>query len=371
MKHISMAVTNDLVTDQRVGKVCNSLANMGFDISLTGRVLPWSLPLKPKNYKQHRMRLLFHKGPFFYAEFNIRLFFRFLIEKNNLIISNDLDTLPACRLVSFLKRIPIVYDSHEFYTETPELVSRPAIRAIWLRIERLIFPGLKWVFTVNESIAEAYRLRYGVRVRVVKNVPLFNAPAEMLSTKEIGLPSQLPVVLLQGAGINIDRGAEELVEAMTYVKNAQLLIVGSGDVMEKLKQMRVEMNLAEKITIIDRVPYEHLRRITASATLGVTLDKDTNPNYRFSLPNKLFDYIQSGVPVLASRLPEIEKVITTYDVGCFIESHAPRHIAAKIDEIVTDTGQLSSWKSHCLEAARELCWEKQEPELKAVYGQFA
>lgn len=370
MRHVSIAVTNDLVSDQRVDKVCHTLTNLGFRVSLTGRKLHSSPSLSFRPYHCHRMHLVNMKGPLFYAEFNFRLFFRLLFEKNDLIIANDLDTLPACRLVSILKRIPITYDSHEFYTETPELISRPSTRAVWLWFEKLIFPHLKWVFTVNESIALAYEERYGVKVSVVKNMPRFNPPAPKIALREIGLPSDLPLLLLQGAGINIDRGAEELLLAMQYIDCAQLLIVGNGDVIEKLKSMREKMELDSKVTILPRIPYDRLRQITATATIGITIDKDTNPNYRFSLPNKLFDYIQAGTPVLASRLPEVEKVVSEYNVGGFINSHDPKHIAERIKEIINDKTQLNLWRNNCLLAAKKLNWEAQEPELIKVYEQF-
>ncbi|HAQ64709.1 MAG TPA: glycosyltransferase [Bacteroidales bacterium] len=370
MKHVSIAVTNDLISDQRVDKVCNTLTKLGFYVSLTGRKLTSSPTLDSRPYHCHRMWLVNVKGPFFYAEFNIRLFIRLLFTKYDLLIANDLDTLPACRLVSILKRIPIVYDSHEFYTETPELISRPMIRAVWLRIEKMIFPHLKWVFTVNESIALAYEKRYGVKVRIVKNMPRFRPPADPITHREIGLPSELPIVLLQGAGINIERGAEELVSAMQYIDCAQLLIIGNGDVIEKLKSMREEMRLQSKVTIFPRTPYERLRQITATAIIGITIDKDTNPNYRFSLPNKLFDYIQAGTPVLASRLPEVEKVVAEYNVGGFIESHDPKHIADRITAMINDKAQLAIWKNNCLIAAETLNWEAQELELIKVYEQF-
>lgn len=365
-----MAVTNDLVSDQRVDKVCNTLLRMGFSVTLIGRLLPWSLPMPPRQYHSQRMKLWFRKGPFFYAEFNIRLFFRLLASHQTLIVSNDLDTLPACWLASRCKSIPLVYDSHEFYTETPELINRQATRRIWLAIERFIFPRLRHVITVNESIADAYFKRYNIKPFIIKNQPRFAPPATPLSPQEMQLPSALPIVLLQGAGINIDRGAEEMVQAMAFIDNAQLLIVGSGDVMHHLRKMREELNLATKITILDKLPYNELRRITASATIGVTLDKDTNPNYRFSLPNKLFDYIQAGVPVLASRLPEIEKVILHYEIGDFILSHDPKHIADKISEMVAEPDKINQFRKNCLMAARELCWENQEPILQEVYGNY-
>src|SRR5207247_1758574 len=137
------------------------------------------------------------------------------------------------------------------------------------------------------------------------------------------------LIIFQGAGINIDRGAEEALLAMHYVNNTVLAFVGSGDVLPKLRRMAADENLKEKIYFIDKLQPEKLRQLTHLANVGLTIDKDTNINYRFSLPNKLFDYIHAGVPVLASRLTEVEKIVSGYDIGMFIDEHSPKHIAHK------------------------------------------
>jgi glycosyltransferase involved in cell wall biosynthesis len=175
---------------------------------------------------------------------------------------------------------------------------------------------------------------------------------------------------LQGAGINIDRGAEEAVQAMQFIEDALLMIVGSGDVIEVLKQMVKDLNLREKVMFTGKVPFEKLVQYTRHADLGLTLDKDTNINYRYSLPNKLFDYIHAGVPVLASPLTEIKKIIEEYKVGTTIASHDPRHIAEKINSIFADTTSLQEWKKNTKIAASKLNWESEELRLKEVYAQF-
>ena len=152
MKRIILSVINDLVTDQRVHRVASSLKRAGAEVTLVGRRLPESFPLE-REYRTHRMVLLFRKGPLFYAEYNIRVFFHLLFSRVDILVANDLDTLPANFLVSFLRRKPLVYDTHEYFTGMPEIQNRKLVLAIWKTFERFIFPRLKHIYTVNDSIA--------------------------------------------------------------------------------------------------------------------------------------------------------------------------------------------------------------------------
>jgi len=318
----------------------------------------------------HRMKLLFEKGPFFYTEYNIRLFLYLLFHRANLLFSNDLDTLLPNYLIHKLKRVPIVFDSHEYFTETPELVDRKIVQGVWKKIESWIFPQLRDVITVNQSIAKLFKEKYGIDVHVVRNIPPTFKTISTKTKKQLSLPEDKPMILLQGAGINIQRGAEELVEAMQYVESAHLVIIGGGDVIEFLKSMARDMNLSSKVTFLPKLPFEELRQYTAHAEIGFTLDKDTNINYRFSLPNKLFDYIQSDVPVLASPLVEITQIIDKYQVGETIESHEPKLLAAKIERMLSNQDQLQQYKLNCKQAAKVLNWENEQENLIEVLRKY-
>ena len=368
-KKIIVSVTNDLATDQRVHKVCLLLEEMGFQVLLVGRKLKGSLPLN-RSYQTHRMRLWFRKGALFYAEYNLRLFFFLLFRKANVLLSNDLDTLLPNYLISKLKRKPLVYDTHEYFTGVPEIQHRPFVKKTWEAIEGFIFPKLSYVFTVSDPIAQKYYDLYGKELIVVRNIsqcPSFITPK---SREELGLPLAKKIVLTQGSGINVDRGIEEAVEAMRYVEDALLLIIGSGDVIPQLKQMVKQWSLEERVRFIDRLPYEDLVHYTPHASVGLTLDKLTNPNYQFSLPNKLFDYIHARVPVLASRVAEVRKIVEAYEIGLVIDTHDPRHIAEKIRMMLTDAPLQKKWKQNLEEAAGELNWAHEKKKLEKVYKGF-
>ena len=365
-KKAIVSVINDLVTDQRVHKSCMVLQQAGFEVLLVGRRQRKSPPMDSRPYAVRRMRLLFEKGPCFYAEFNIRLFFFLLFHRADFLLSNDLDTLLPNFLASRLKRIPMLYDSHEYFTETPELVNRPFVQGVWKKIEGFILPKLKEMITVNDSIADLFVNKYGIKVHAIRNIPLSNALPPKVEKEQLGLPADKRLLILQGSGINVQRGAEELVEAMALLPDCCLVIIGGGDVLPRLQQQVAEHAL-DNVRFLSRMPYVRMMAYTQCAELGFSLDKDTNLNYRFSLPNKLFDYIQAGVPVIASRLPEIAKIITHYDIGLFVENHRPETIAQTVRNALADPDRYLRWKSHLQQAAQDLCWEKESEKLLAIY----
>lgn len=365
MKRIVLSVTNDLVTDQRVHRVATTLTNHGCKITLVGRLLPNSLTIQ-REYGTHRMRLMFKRSGLFYAEYNIRLFFYLLFKKVDILVSNDLDTLLANYLVSVIRRKTLVYDSHEYFTGVPEIQHRKFVLHAWLGIEKLVFPKLNHIYTVNNSIAKIYEGQYKKQISVVRNVPVKIKKENWPTRHDLGLPTDKKIIILQGAGINVHRGAEEALEAMCYVNDALLLIAGSGDVIQTLKKMAA--GLEDKVMFKPKMPYEELMGYTRNADLGLSFDKDISLNYRYSLPNKLFDYIQAEIPVLCSNLIEVANVVTTWDIGTIIESHDPIHIAKKINEILQNDNQLKVWKQNLSKASKELCWEKEETALMKIYN---
>lgn len=169
--------------------------------------------------------------------------------------------------------------------------------------------------------------------------------------------------------MNVDRGIEEAVEAIKRIENAVLLLVGSGDVIPKMKEKVAREGLGKQVVFIDRVPYAELLSYTRLADIGLSLDKDTNINYRYSLPNKVFDYIHCGVPVLSSQVVEVRRIVEGYGVGLCIENHTPDEIVRKI-EMLRSRGK-AAFSENLAKASRELTWEKEAKVLEGIYSPFA
>lgn len=366
MPRAIVAVTNDLSTDNRVHRTCMVLRELGYEVLLVGRQLPGSLPLD-RPYATKRMRLLFRKGALFYAEYNVRLFLLLLFVRFKLVVANDLDTLLASHLASRLRGKQLVYDSHEFYTEVPELVERPRVRNIWLSIERRIFPRLRHVITVNDSIANAYAERYVTRPAVVRNIPMPRELGPLPSRDALGLPADRFILILQGSGINVQRGGEEAVEAMRELPDCLLLLVGGGDAWPVLEHRVKEMHLEDRVWLLGRMPYERMMQYTRNADLGLSLDKDTNLNYRFSLPNKLFDYFRASIPVLVSDLPEVAGIVRKYEAGVVIGCVEPSIIAAEVRALLTDPTLRDALRRNAIFAAASLDGSREQDALKAVF----
>ena len=363
-KRMIVSVTNDLVTDQRVHKVCTSLQEFGYDVLLVGRSLPASPELSDRSYPCRRMRLFFRRSVLFYAEYNLRLFFLLLFSRAYGFLSNDLDTLPANFLAARLRGKKLYYDSHEYFTEVPELLHRPGIKKVWETLEKLMLPSLTHTYTVSQAVADAYVEKYHIRMQVIRNFP-----RKAMVSRESGIDLKeggKRILLYQGV-VNVDRGLEEAVEAMKYVPDTIFYIAGRGDIDHALREQVRTSGLEDRVRFLGAIPFEQLPSVTAQADLGLSIEKMVGLNYTYALPNKLFDYIHAGVPVLVSPLPEIKKVLEQYWIGAFIESHDPRHIAEKINALLNDSEGRSRMKAALKEAREVYCWEKEEEKLRQLF----
>lgn len=368
-KKIIMSVISDLVTDERVHRSALALHSAGYDLTLVGREKRTSLTLQPRPYKSIRFKLWFETGPLFYANYNICLFFYLLFHKSNYLHANDLDTLLPNYLISKWRKIPLVYDSHEYFTGVPELLERPKVRNTWKNLENWLVPKVDLMFSVNKSLSQKYGNEYQREVFVLRNIP-FSIDWSKVEPIQKTWDPNLKVIIYQGA-INKDRGVEEAILAMQYISNAILIIIGDGDVFDEVKALADILQLQAKVKFTGKLRRDELVRYTRLADLGLCIEKPTNENYIFSLPNKLFDYINAEVPILASHLIEIENIINENQIGGFIENHDPRHIAERINLFFDPNNEnYSTWKQNLKTINGKYTWENESKKLLNKYEDF-
>lgn len=364
MKKVVIAVTNDLFSDRRVGRVATTLHGAGYKVILIGRKLKNSPPVT-RGYKTIRYRLLFNRSFLFYASYNTVIFFDLLFRSYDIVLANDLDTLPACHLAAWFRRKKVVFDSHELFPEVPELAGRPFVKKVWQKLERMFVKRQKYSYTVCGSISEYYKEKYGITCEVVRNVPV----TQNVNVNSDEVPDfNHPLIVYQGA-LNKGRGIERVIEALSFLKNVYFLIIGTGDIDDMLTEYSKSKGVAERIIFTGRISPGKLATYTAKADLGVSLEENIGMNYYYALPNKLFDYIHAEVPVLVSAFPEMKRVVETYNIGCCASETDAEKLAGIISSMLSSP-DYKTWKTNTIIAREELCWEKESIRLLEIFGRI-
>jgi glycosyltransferase involved in cell wall biosynthesis len=347
--------------------MAETVSNLKCKVFLIGRKSGDCCDSNQMPFNIKRFKMLFKRGFLFYMFFNIRLFIYLIFHKYDILVSNDLDTLLPNYLVAKLKHLPLVYDSHEYFTGVPEIQKRPFVKWVWTTIEKSIFPHLKYVITVSNSIAVQYENEYGIRPVTIRNCSKSSAGITGYTRDELGINKDHLLLIFQGAGINIDRGGEELIKAIHLTENVSLFVIGSGDQLEVMKRSVKELKISERVKFIPKLPREELIKYTKSADAGLSLDKDNNPNYRFSLPNKLFDYLSSGIPVIVSNLPEVSGIVNENDCGLIISKVTPENISAAISEIRDNPERRLEFRRKAEAVSKIISWEIESEKVKKLY----
>jgi ATP-dependent DNA helicase RecQ len=361
---IIATVTNDLTYDQRMIRICTSLARAGHEVVLVGRQRANSKPLRAEAFQQKRLTCWFDKGKWFYLEYNIRLFFWLLSQRVDVICSVDLDTILPGFAVSRLRSAVCVYDAHEYFTEVPEVVRRPMIQKIWATIARSTIPRLRHCYTVGPALARLFEQEYGVPFGVVRNVPY-------QQTKHIPPANfEQRIILYQGA-LNEGRGLECAIEAMQYLEEGQLWLVGEGDLSLALREQVANLGLADRVRFWGFIPPHELGAITLQATVGLNLLENKGLSYYYSLANKAFDYIQAGLPSVQMAFPEYQALQEAYAPFVLLETLQSETLATLLRQLFSDREAYLALQANCLNARVELCWEREEEQLLGVYTAIA
>jgi glycosyltransferase involved in cell wall biosynthesis len=265
----------------------------------------------------------------------------------------------------------LVYDSHELATSVPYRERTWA----WFvgAIESLVVRRCAAVITVSDGIASRLSDRYRLtrRPTVVRNVSALDLNGHGGLRRTLGIQPDVPLVLHQGAPAP-GRGCEVLVEAVTRLDGVHLAFLGDpepgyGETL--LEQIRAS-GVADRVALLPSVSLDQLLAQTGEADVGVTLLQDTCENHRLALPNKLFEYIRAGVPVVASALPETERLISSYGVGWCATPDDPNAVAVALRLALShrDDNELRLRLSR---AGEELRWSRERDRLIALYQELA
>lgn len=362
-KKITVTVTNDLIQDQRMHRICSTMQKEGYDVVLIGRKKRKSSETLDFTFEQYRIKCFFESSVFFYIEFNIRLFFYLLSSNSDAFYSVDLDTIIANGIVSRLKRKPHIHDAHEYFVEVPELVGKTIKQWVWNRIGASFIPRASLAFTVNLELAKVLSQKYGNDFQVVRSVP------ELIDRGEIKIHEEPKVILYQGV-LNQGRGLEEAIQAIAEMKeDIVLLIAGEGDLSQELRALKREIDHNNKVKFLGWKTPQELLEVTSTAWVGLNLLDSRSLNYAYSLSNKFFGYMHEGVPSINMNFPVYRRYCGEYGVGILIDSLDPAQIKNSIRELRSDAAQYNQMKMSCEQARLKFNWQNESKHLASLIKQ--
>lgn len=349
-------------------RICSSLAGAGYEVYLVGRKRSKSIPLKIEAFQQKRLFCFFQKGKFFYLEYNLRLLIFLLFKKYDALCAIDLDTIGPLFLLKKLRRKPLIYDAHEYFTEVPEVVDRPFTKSAWEWLAKRTIPKLKYCYTVGPQLARIFKEQYGTTFEVIRNVPLTNQSTKNNKSSITPLVESGDQILLYQGALNAGRGLECCLEAMTILPgHIKLWLVGEGDLSIDLRTQTKSLELEDRVHFLGFRPPAELPSITQKAQIGLNLLENKGLSYYYSLANKCFDYIQAELPAIHMDFPEYRTLQEQYLAFLLLPHLDSKVLATAIQDILRDTKTYQKMQGTCREAALVWNWGNEERVLLEFY----
>jgi len=375
MPSVIMAVHSDYVHDRRVRNQATALVEAGFDVSVlcTSRSGDESADAT-SSYQLDGVKLIVHRlrhqsGKRRFREM-MRSYSKTMSEmKADVVHAHDLDTLIPCSKAAAWMDAKLVYDSHELYTESIHVAHRPVTKLIWRIIELTHISKSDAVITVCQGIAEELKERYRLDAlpHVVRNfsdkpdLPAdTQAPDTLLAFKRY----HEKCMLYQGY-IQRGRGLDIALEALVGIPDWGLVICGQGPYESHLREKAIELQIEDQILWMGQLDHDTLFSVTHSCDLGLCLIEPISLSYYYALPNKLIEYVQAGLPVVGSDLPEIRRIMNEYFIGWILKDDDDLQTLMNSYDSLKNDKMLAAGMSF---AADSLNWQHEKMALLSVYS---
>ncbi|WP_439253956.1 glycosyltransferase family 4 protein [Pseudomonas monteilii] len=296
---------------------------------------------------------------------HLNLLFKMLEYRAPVVHSHDVNTLPTAWLAAKLSRSKLVYDAHEISTSR-EGYNR--LRKVVGFVEKQLMPSANGTITTTDARAKYFARAYGVeRPLVLQNRPRFvHSPRSNKIRDELGLVEPWPIVVYQG-GLQAGRGLEKLIRCAQHVPDCYFVLIGGGRLTEPLMALTQQLNLQHKVHFIPTVALADLPGYTASADIGVQPIENTCLNHYTTDSNKLFEYVIAGLPVVATDLPEIRKIVRNNEIGLLVPANDEQALSDTIVRLLADRQLRERFSNNAQKTAQNLNWETQEKSLVDLY----
>lgn len=372
--NVCMTIFDDVAYDSRLHKEIGSVRAWGHQVAVL--CATYARPRGTARYNGAVKQRVYvgrkASGKWRFVRFLVGAPLRALGLRADVYHAQDLYTLPVAYAAGKLRSRPVVYDSRELFLDTASLSGRPFERWLWRVVERSLVPHVDQVVTVCDAIAEALRTRYRIRrPLVVRNCPAagFRGGADLLRGA-LGISSGTRILLYLG-GLQEGRGLFNILESLRYLPGHLLIAMGAGPLSERLAQHARNLHVEDQVRFMPPVPVGQILGYAASADLGLCLIENAGFSYAHALPNKLFEYIAAGLPLVASDLPEMRRVVEEEGIGVLTDPENPRAIARAVRTLLDDAELYSTCRAHCASAYERYNWERESQPLAGVYRHLA
>lgn len=364
---VLFALVGDVRASSRALRQLRALAEIGAEVD----VLTFGPPSEPdevaEGVRLHALPRPGGQGPLFFRRAH-RLFRGEALKCSAAVYhASDLYVLPALAAAARRHDARLVLDARELYPHVDATAGKPWARRAWTALERRYLPRTDAVLTVNDSIADRMAATYGItRPVVTHNVPEQQAVPRTDALRDLlGIPADRKIVLYQGL-VRVGRGLRRLIDAMSDVPNTHLVVIGDGP-NKHVVVAHASRHLTGRAHFLPHTPPGDLLRFTASADLGVHVPPPITLSVELALPNKLFEYLMAGLPVVVSDLPEMRRAVEEHDIGLVVDPNDTEAIAAALRRALTDTEARARWQANIPDAFATYSPEESKERFQHTY----
>ncbi len=364
VKKVCIAFLGNAFNDTRVTNLTRSLKNDGINASVIS--FDWTSPDFEEIRGETSVFRLRKAGSSvkFYLDFARKLLAELRETKADVFLAGDVYTLPFVAIVAKFKKKRIYYDCRELYPFLAGLRKKKNTQTLIKIIERVFIKHVDLVITTGPMDAQFIQHYYKITNPIVlRNLPQLREPTKRMNLRErLNIVPSQKILLYQGVLFE-GRGLEKTIIALKDIKNIHLVLLGSGYLKGKLENLVSEYKLTGRVHFMGTVSQEELVNYTTEADYGLALIENISLSYYYALPNKMFEYISAGVPVISCMLPQMKDIMDAYKVGWIIDVEN-NSLSDKLQQVISEevNGKL---KERLLTASKELNWDVEYEKVKA------
>lgn len=372
MSRIFMGFLGNMLFDTRTSNLFHSLKSSGHSVFFAG--FDWETPgfktIRSKHVWIHRLKKN-RVTLFYYIHFAVLLSVHLIRKRSDVVIASDFYALPFCAIAARFRGARLIYDSREIYTEMPSFHNRRFLKSIVRLTEAACVKKARGIFTTGAMDSKYIKNLYGVQnTMLLRNLPLRQTEIRKLDVAH-AFPQTVTGKILVYQGILVPgRGIETAFQILQQLPSYGLVLLGEGVFNPHYKQLAVSLNIRNRVVFAGRIPQSELLRYTAGCDIGLCLIENICGNNYYALPNKLFEYVMAGLPVLVTDLPQMKAVVKTYGIGGVIPENDSTAAARMLKQWEKHPAEFRKMRNCCRNASKVLNWETEFEKIEKQIFSF-